>query len=141
MKISVKQIQVIHVAKSKLGLSDDDYRDILRNAAGVASSTDLGEAGFEAVMFRFQQLGFTSTWNQANYGYRPKMATPRQTAMIRKLWGQFTNGQGTEASLGHWLESKFKVSALRFLPSEKASKVIGALKAMAANGAGGRKHG
>lgn len=136
MALTHKHYSVIHVAKAQLGLSDANYRAILMGVAGVDSSTELSDAGFEAVMFRFQELGFASTWNRKNFGYRPGMATPRQVAMIRELWADFTDGQGTDATLGKWLDSKFHVSSLRFLPSEMARKVIGALKRMTARTSG-----
>ncbi len=131
--IAKSKIAVIQVARQQLGLSDDDYRNILRNCAGVASSKDLGDDGFEAVMFRFSQLGFRSTWNRTNLGYRADMATPRQVAFIRRLWAEYTDGTGTDASLGKWLESKFKVSSIRFIPASSAQKIIGALKGMQTN--------
>lgn len=128
-----EKLAVLHVAKKQLGLSDEEYRDILNNFAGVTSAKDLAEHGFEAVMFHFAKLGFKSDWNAKNLGYRSGMASPRQIAMIRKLWALFTNGQGDDASLGKWLEGKFKVSAIRFLDNQSAHKAVGALKRMTAN--------
>lgn len=128
-----EKLAVLHVAKKKLDLSDDEYRAVLNNFAGVTSSKDLSEHGFEAVMFHFSKLGFKSDWNAKNLGYRAGMASPRQIAMIRTLWKLFTNDQGDDASLGKWLEGKFKVSAIRFLDNQSAHKAIGALKRMTAN--------
>lgn len=130
MSISRNKIAVIQVARQQLGLTDEDYRSILNNCGGVGSSKDLCDDGFEAVMFRFSQLGFRSTWNKANFGYRTDMATPRQVAYIRNLWKEYTNGTGDDASLGKWLESKFKVSSVRFIPANCAQKIITALKNM-----------
>lgn len=132
MPLARNKVAVIQVARQQLGLTDEDYRAMLSNIAGATSSKDLDDDGFEAVMFRLHQLGFRSTWNKANLGYRGAMATPRQVAKIRHLWGQFTDGKGTDASLGKWLEDKFKVSSLRFLEADPARKVIGALNGMAA---------
>jgi phage gp16-like protein len=130
MIMTKEKLSVIHIAKKQLGLEEEEYRKIIRDLGGVESSKELTEAGFEAVMFRFYQLGFQSTWNKKNLGYRPRMASPRQIAMIRELWGQFTEGQGDDASLGKWLEGKFKVSSIRFLDSATAHKACGALKRM-----------
>ncbi|NOT13745.1 MAG: DUF1018 domain-containing protein [Methylococcaceae bacterium] len=82
-------------------------------------------------MFRFNQMGFKSTWNKTNFGYRTGMASPRQIAMIRTLWRKFTQNQGDDSSLGKWLQGKFNVSSVRFLDSQTAHKVCGALKKMA----------
>jgi len=132
MIMNKQKLSVIHIAKDRLGLSEEAYRAILHDFGGVDSAKDLDEHGFEAVMFRFAGMGFKSTWNQKNFGYRCGMASPRQVAMIRELWGQFTDGQGDDASLGKWLEHKFKIASLRFLDSTTAHKVCGALKRMAA---------
>lgn len=130
MSLSRSKIAVIQVARQQLGLTEEDYRGILRNCGGVSSSKDLSDDGFEAVMFRLSQLGFRSTWNRTNLGYRADMATPRQVAFIRRLWADYTNNTGDDASLGKWLESKFKVSSVRFIPAANAQKVITALKNM-----------
>lgn len=130
MSLSAKKLSVIHVARRQLALTDDDYRAILHGIAGVESSTELDDASFEALMFRFRQLGFQSTWNHRNFGYRAGMASPRQVATIRELWKVFTDGTGTDASLNKWIEHKFKVAALRFLTAEAANKAVGGLKIM-----------
>ena len=59
------------------------------------------------------------------------MATERQVVLIRKLWGDFTGGTGTDVTLGKWLDRTFKVSSIRFVNAETARKAIGALNAMA----------
>lgn len=41
MPLSRKQIALIHVAKSKLGIAEDEYRSCLVQIAGVESSKDL----------------------------------------------------------------------------------------------------
>lgn len=140
MALTRKHTSIIHVAKAQLGLTDDDYRAILQAVAGVDSSTELCDAGFEAVMYRFQQLGFESAWNRRHFGHRPGMASPGQVALIRELWADFTDGMGTDATLGKWLRRQFKIEAVRFLPSDTARKAIGALKAMNARKATQRQH-
>lgn len=59
--ISREKIALIHVAKTRLQLDEDDYRSLLRAEGGVDSSRDLDEAGFERLLKRFQKLGFVST--------------------------------------------------------------------------------
>jgi hypothetical protein len=44
------QLRLVHIAAKKVGLNDAQYRTLLANAAGVASSKDLDQAGFEDVM-------------------------------------------------------------------------------------------
>ena len=57
-RISRQQIALIHVAAHQLGMGDADYRALLVRAAGVRSASGLDAAGFEAVMRRFEALGF-----------------------------------------------------------------------------------
>lgn len=133
MALSRKKTSLIHVAKRNLGLSEEVYRDILLKVAGVASSSDLDEAGFAAVMEYMTAMGFKSTGRTGEFGPRRNMATPAQVRYIRALWGDFTDGQGTDAGFSKWLDGKFHVSALRFVSAELAPKVITALRAMVAN--------
>ncbi len=132
MALDSKKVALIQVAKAQLGLTDDDYRTALKRYGGVDSSKDLNLDGFMAVMTYFEHCGFKSTSKKKNFGDRPGMASERQVALIRKLWSEFTDDAGTDATIGKWLSRTFKVSALRFLPGDKASKVITALKAMVA---------
>lgn len=133
MTISTKQIQIIHVAKTSLRLEEDDYRAILRQVAGVASSRDLDATGFRAVMNRFERLGFASaTPHASGFGVRPGMASPRQVELIRDLWSEYKGEDASDTTLGRWLERTFHVSSVRFLGYDDARKVIGALKMMKA---------
>lgn len=130
MSLAANKVAVLQVARRQLALTDDDYRAVLFNIGGVRSSKELTDDAFDAVMFRLSQLGFKSDWNQRNFGYRADKATPRQVALIRHLWDQFTSGEGTDETLGKWMEAKFKISSVRFLRAADARKVIGALTAM-----------
>lgn len=124
------KLRLIQVAKRQLGMEDADYRVLLARAAGVTSSRELTEAGFRQVMDAFARLGFTSTSAATNFGRREGFASAGQVATIRRLWGEFTAGEGTDATLGQWLEKFWHVSALRFLRAEQAPKVIIALRQM-----------
>lgn len=123
--------KLLAVARKRLGMVEDDWRELLREYGGVCHSRDLDDEGFDRVTLRLRQLGFTSDYWQAGYGERRDMASPHQLHKIRELW-RGTVDRPTDAHLHAWLEKMFKVSALRFLTAEKARKVITALKAMEA---------
>jgi len=127
--ISKKQISLIHIAKNQLELADEEYREIL-NVGGSNSSKTLDQFGFELVMQVMIAKGFKSSFNKSFYGYREGMASPSQLILIRELWLEYTVGEGTEASLGKWLENSFKISTMRFLTIQHAIKAITALKKM-----------
>ena len=130
MALTRKQTALIHVAKKRLGLGDDDYRAILRHEAGVETSKGLDADGFTAVMRRFQALGFKPSANPPTYGDRAGMATTAQVAYIRSLWKEYTDGIGDDRSLGKWLQRTVKVSDLRFVSYGAARKAIAGLRAM-----------
>jgi len=58
MPIGRKKKAIVHIAKEELQLDEESYRQILKGVAGVESSTQLTEQGFEKVMRRFQEMGF-----------------------------------------------------------------------------------
>lgn len=129
MAISSAKKAVLHVAKSRLQLSDEAYRELLFRVAGVRSSTELDNAAFERVMAEFERLGFRSTAEARGYGKREGMATPAQIETIRRLWRGYI-GQENDLALVHWLEKHFGTTHVRFLPRELAGKVIAVLTKM-----------
>lgn len=132
MTLSRKQKAVLHVAKGKLGLSDQEYRQCLIHVADVTSSNDLDKPGFEAVMGLFEYLGFKPLQARGpDFGVRAGMASFAQIELIRVLWAEYTQ-DASEAALNTWLLRSFRVSSLRFLKKEQAQKAIAALKMMKA---------
>lgn len=135
-----KKIALLHVAKRALRLTDDDYRAMLMQAAGVESAKELDLLGFERVLAHLTRLGFKSTWSTRTYGNRAGMASPAQVDLIRKLWGEYHQGddETAEAALNAWLTRYHHVSALRFVTADIAGRIIPGLKAMAARSHNGR---
>lgn len=128
--ISKAQIAILHVAKAKLAVPDDQYRSILVQVAGVTSSTDLDQAGFESVMGFFEYLWFKPMVAQGqNFGARAGMASFAQLELIRTLWAEWTHGRNEDA-LNKSVLRTFKVSGLRFMTADRARKATTALKAM-----------
>lgn len=131
MSLSKRQITLLHVAKAKVGMSDDAYRAALAELAGVTSSTELDQDGFTLLMGFFEWRGFAPEQAKGpSYGNRPGMASFAQLELIRTLWREYTRGNGDEAGLCKWLERTFKVSSLRFLTKGDGQRAITALKAM-----------
>lgn len=63
-------IKAIHTLKSKLGMSEGDYRELLMRAARVSSSKDLTERGDRAVMSELR-----------------RMEKERTAGIVGKIWG------------------------------------------------------
>lgn len=135
MTISKPQKTILHVAKGKLGLDDDLYRQALVRIAGVTSSTELDQAGFEVMMGFFEYCGLCPLGKGApRYGNRPGMATFAQLELIRELWRELHDARecDDEALMG-WLRKYHKVDSMRFLTMEGARKAITAMKAWKAS--------
>ena len=138
MPLAKRQIQIIHVAKSKLALDEDTYRDILFAHAGVRSSKALDYAGFKAVMKHFEGCGFKSSFQHAGTKgrkQRPGMATEKQIRKIYAMWWSLGGSyykQGKErTALRSFLKKRFGVDHENFLDFKNAHKVIEAVKAIA----------
>lgn len=131
MTISRQQKAILHVAKAKLGWDDDCYRLALVRIAGVTTSSDLDQAGFEAMMGFAEYCGFRPLAKGApRYGNRPGMATFAQLELIRELWRELHDQDACDdEALTGWLLKYHKVSSMRFLTLDAARKVIVALKA------------
>ncbi len=55
--IGKKEVTLVHVAKSQLGLSEDEYRGML-SSVGVSSSKELDYRGFDELMNKLRACGF-----------------------------------------------------------------------------------
>ncbi len=128
-KIGAKHVALIHIAKQQLGMDETTYRAVLLQHGRAESAAGLDRRGFAAVMRYFTACGFRSTWTKRTYGDRPGWASPKQIAMIRGLWRDWS-GSDDEAALNRWIEHRFKVSSLRFCRPANAAKVITGLRAM-----------
>lgn len=131
MTLSRQQTAILHVAKAKLGWDDELYRQVLVRIAGVTTSKDLHQDGFEAVMGFMEFSGFRPLEKGApRYGNRPGMATYAQLELIRELWRELHDQASCDdEALTGWLLKYHKVSSMRFLTLEAVRKCIVALKA------------
>jgi phage gp16-like protein len=127
--LSREKLSLIHVAKTRLAMEDDDYRAILSREANVASSRELNDQGFDRVMAAFERLGFESTAKaekRKEAGRLGTNATYAQRRMMQQLWNRY-KGASDPAGLRHWLSNHFQISDLRFVSAAAAPKIIHAL--------------
>lgn len=126
------QLSLIHVARARLAMSEQDYRALLQRVAGVASSKLLDARGFDAVMAEFTRLGFQKgpPLPQRPSGRQEAgFASAAQLHKLRAAWQSFT-GRDDELALGRWLEKHFHVSHARFLRGADAGKAIAIVERM-----------
>ena len=132
----------IHVLKSKLGMSDDDYRALLLTLTGESSTKDMTDAQQRQVRDHMQSLGERMGLVQATTQRRP--LTREQFARVKKetrpkerkvwaLWNQLHRdgkiGNPSAAALNVWVLRQVDVSALRFATDPQLDTLIEALKA------------
>lgn len=112
-----KKLAVIHIVKRELNLGDQEYRDLLEQAAGVRSARDLDEEGFRRLMRFFAR----SRHYQANRGG----LTLRQKLFIDHLVADLG---WDPAHLANFLNKYYQKVAVAALDRRQASKVIIALQ-------------
>lgn len=123
-----KLIQLIHVAKSKLQMSDGDYRALLNGVGGKASSAELTVAGLEQVLRAMKSLGFTVKKLPVTELDRG-LASDAQLAYIKGMW-ELVSREKTERSLNRFVRRITGAVHLRFLNVYSAQKVTLALRTM-----------
>lgn len=123
-----KHIAAIHVLKSKLQLSDDDYRALLCHLTGKSSSKDMGDAQRGLVRDHLQRLigHMGPAFAQAKGEASPK------ERKVWALWHQLGRdgriGNTSAQALNAWVERTVHVSALRFTTGAQLDTLIEALK-------------
>ena len=117
MTVDHKKLAVIHIVKRELGLSDDEYRDILQRETGVRSAKDLDEKGFRRLMRYFARSGY--------YRLNRHGLTFRQKLFIRHLVAELG---WDERHFSNFLNKYYKKSRIEALTKKEASKVIESLK-------------
>lgn len=119
-----KKLALIHIVKKELGISDEDYRCLLRRIAGVESSKNLDEAGFRKLMRFFVR----SDYFRANsFGM-----TLKQKLFVKSLASQLG---WEETHLTNFIHKYYQRPDLDHLNRKEASKLIESLKAIREHGA------
>ena len=138
---TTNHIAAIHVLKSKLQLSDGDYRALLANLTGQTSSKDMTHAQRSAVRDHMQKLaerlGAVQPTRQRPHGQakfdQVKAAASAKERKVWALWHQLGRDgvvrNTSAAALNAWVERTVHVSALRFANDVQLDTLIEALKA------------
>ena len=133
-----QHIAAIHTLKSKLRLSDDDYRALLANLTGKTSSTDMTLAQRAQVRDHLQNLAVkmglappTRSSRNAAFAQAKAAASPQE----RKVWALWNrlHREGHIANAGApalnaWVKRQVGVDALRFCNNQQLHVLIESLK-------------
>lgn len=117
-----KKLAVIHIVKKELGLSDEEYRRILREAAGVESARDLSAEGFRKLMNFFVRSRY--------YRVNPSGLTIRQKIYIKYLAGRL---KWSPDHLHNFIRKYYHQDSPERLSAKDAGKLIESLKAIEKN--------
>ena len=124
-----KLIQLVHVAKSKLGMGDEAYRDLLRAKSGGRESSKVLTIGqLEAVLDHLRTAGFAETRTHKGKA----LESDPQSRKIRSLWLELHElgaiQDAREEALAAFVKRQTGVESLRWLNSYQAATVIESLK-------------
>ena len=137
----------IHVLKSKLRLSDDDYRALLKNLTQKTSTKDMSDRERQQVRDHMQSLaeraGVAKPLRRRTPGRTFAQAKAAASPRERKVWALW-NQLGRDgvvrdtsaAALNAWVARTVHVSALAFANAAQLDTLIEALKAWQQRGGG-----
>lgn len=128
----IKLIQLIHIAKSQLGLSDEDYRIVLEGVAKKQSCSEMSIFELEQVMKAMKKLGFRVKkleTKEIEIGWDTSM---KQMDYIKGMW-ELVARDKTERALYRFIKRITGASHPRFMGAYQAQKVILALRKMMEN--------
>jgi len=123
-----KLVQLIHIGKSKMGLSDEAYRAFLEGITGKQSAANMTQRQLAAVLRAMRGNGFEQTPNRVKpeeKGY----ATLAQLEYIKGMWAKCARNKSDKALLA-FVDRIAHVNSLRFLTVHTARDVILALREM-----------
>lgn len=133
---STREKALVHIYADLAGLTRQEYRAILHNTAGVATSKNLDQDGFERVMSVLE----ASLWNRVAEGVVADPRTdPRHARMNPTYWRSRTPGKGTCNSRLRWKLDRIWDLLAPMLPEEERNE--GYLAAIIANAGGIEREG
>jgi hypothetical protein len=136
--INKKQVQIIHVLKSKLGMDETTYRDILATFKVASSKSLTGAKAKELINLLVGQMDdkFISRPGQLPYeelGERKGYASPKQLRMLAAMWSDVSvqpDAASKRKAFRRFLRNRFGVSHEAWLPRHMVERVKKTLDAM-----------
>ncbi|WP_124076126.1 gp16 family protein [Burkholderia gladioli] len=123
MQIAKSTLAKIHVAKKQLGMSDEDYRAMLRSVGGVDSAKDLSPLGANKVLKHLERCGFAP---KRSPGRRPVVSINRE-AQLSKIEALLAQAGRTWTYADAMAKRICKVDRVQFCDGEMLGKLIAAL--------------
>lgn len=123
-----KLIQLIHVAKTQLGLTDSDYRAVLESTSGKTSCTAMTLPELDSVLKAMKRLGFRVKklkTHEDELGH----ASKEQMDYIKGMW-ELVAREKTDRALYNFVRRITGADHPRFMSAKGAVDVISALRKM-----------
>jgi len=102
-----RHIQLIHIAKSQLGIDNDTYRQLLINVTGKDSTTKMSLAELSKVLFQLEQKGFKKRYKRKTVSSKNAKYKSRIALKIRAIWIDMDKSgylkDGSDANLNAWV--------------------------------------
>ena len=122
-----RELAHIHIAKTKLGMDDETYRNVLWTVARVKSSKDLDWSGRKRVLDHMKACGFKVQPKKLATAYKPLALT--KEAIEAKISVQLKElGQNWPYAYGVGRRIFPQVSRFEFLTAEQLGTVSSALE-------------
>lgn len=127
-----KLIQLIHIGKNKLGLTDDDYRTFIESLTGEKSCSDMNVFQLEEVLKKMKKLGFRIKKMPLRKNEIGR-ASAAKLRYIKGMWEVCARVK-TDVALNNFIKRITGVANIKWLDDPNAQKVILALRKMMIQG-------
>lgn len=129
---SQQQLAQIHIAKKDLALTDDAYRDILRNQFSVKSSKELTERRADALIELFKDKGWkpkpaTKPRKNKNFIEIPAGPAAKQQRKVLAMWKELAtlHESGYEMDKLHTrVKKQFNVDRFEWLVDPESLHIL-----------------
>lgn len=132
MKINrVKSIQLIHIAKSQMGMDTDTYRQMLLSITGKTSTSEMNPGQLNKVLAAMKAKGFVVKPSRKERTMRLLADSPqvkKLCALWLEMYHQGKVRDNSEAALQAWVKRETGVDSLKWLEPGMASLCIEKLK-------------
>lgn len=124
-----KIIQLIHIAKSQIGLSDEDYRAVLESTAKKISCSEMTLFELNEVLKAMKKLGFKVKKLETREEEIGWDASKAQMDYIKGMWERVARDKSDRA-LYKFIKRITGADHPRFMTAKDSQKVIIALRKM-----------
>lgn len=124
-----KIIQLIHIAKSQIGLSDEDYRAVLESTTKKTSCSNMSLFELNEVLKAMKKLGFKVKKLETKDNEIGWDASKEQMDYIKGMW-ELVARDKSDRALYKFIKRITGADHPRFMRSVDSQKVIVALRKM-----------